>query len=145
RGAGVRRHPGRDRRRRRHDLAPTEMEPRRNGLGRPDSRPSGTGDGAHEGRERGARRQAGRVARRADRPGHVREDLPPQHAVRNCDRPRDDVRRVLRAAAAVEAMLENMAGLTDGVRDELTVYTTPLTGAYYFVPSTQSLRRWGAI
>jgi porphyrinogen peroxidase len=43
------------------------------------------------------------------------------------------------------AMLENMAGLTDGIRDELTVYTTPLTGAYYFVPSTQSLRRWGAI
>jgi porphyrinogen peroxidase len=45
----------------------------------------------------------------------------------------------------LEAMLENMAGQTDGVRDELTVYTTPLTGAYYFVPSTQSLRRWGAI
>jgi porphyrinogen peroxidase len=45
----------------------------------------------------------------------------------------------------LEAMLENMAGLPDGVRDELTVYTTPLTGAYYFVPSTQSLRRWGAI
>jgi putative iron-dependent peroxidase len=45
----------------------------------------------------------------------------------------------------LQAMLENMAGLTDGVRDELTVYTTPLTGAYYFVPSTQSLRRWGAI
>ena len=43
------------------------------------------------------------------------------------------------------AMLENMVGLTDGIRDELTVYTTPLTGAYYFVPSTQSLRRWGAI
>jgi porphyrinogen peroxidase len=43
------------------------------------------------------------------------------------------------------AMLESMAGLTDGIRDELTVYTKPLTGAYYFVPSTQSLRRWGAI
>src|SRR5438128_5867782 len=43
------------------------------------------------------------------------------------------------------AMLENMVGLTDGIRDELTVYTTPLTGSYYFVPSTQSLRRWGAI
>ena len=43
------------------------------------------------------------------------------------------------------AMLENMAGLTDGIRDELTVYTTALTGAYYFIPSTQSLRRWGAI
>jgi putative iron-dependent peroxidase len=43
------------------------------------------------------------------------------------------------------AMLENKVGLTDGIRDELTVYTTPLTSAYYFVPSTQSLRRWGAI
>jgi putative iron-dependent peroxidase len=38
-------------------------------------------------------------------------------------------------------MLESMAGLTDGVRDALTGYTQPLTGAYYFVPSTQSLRR----
>jgi putative iron-dependent peroxidase len=40
-------------------------------------------------------------------------------------------------------MLESMAGLTDGVRDALTSYTRPLTGAYYFVPSTQSLRRCG--
>jgi putative iron-dependent peroxidase len=37
-------------------------------------------------------------------------------------------------------MLESMAGLADGVRDALTRYTQPLTGAYYFVPSTQSLR-----
>ena len=37
-----------------------------------------------------------------------------------------------------------MAGLTDGgVRDALTIYTRPLTGAYYFVPSTESLRRCG--
>jgi len=41
------------------------------------------------------------------------------------------------------AMLESMAGLTDGIRDALTIYTRPLTGAYYFVPSTQSLRRCG--
>jgi len=40
------------------------------------------------------------------------------------------------------AMLENMVGLTDGVRDTLTIYTQPLTGAYYFVPSTQGLRRF---
>jgi putative iron-dependent peroxidase len=40
------------------------------------------------------------------------------------------------------AMLENMVGLTDGVRDALTIYTKPLTGAYYFVPSTQGLRRF---
>jgi len=39
-------------------------------------------------------------------------------------------------------MLENMVGLTDGVRDTLTIYTQPLTGAYYFVPSTQGLRRF---
>ena len=39
------------------------------------------------------------------------------------------------------AMLESMAGLTDGIRDALTKYARPLTGAYYFVPSTQSLRR----
>jgi putative iron-dependent peroxidase len=40
----------------------------------------------------------------------------------------------------LEAMLESMAGLSSGVRDELTRYTRPLTGAYYFVPSTDSLR-----
>jgi putative iron-dependent peroxidase len=39
------------------------------------------------------------------------------------------------------AMLESMAGLNDGTRDALTRYTTPLTGAYYFVPSTEALRR----
>jgi putative iron-dependent peroxidase len=38
-------------------------------------------------------------------------------------------------------MLESMAGLTTGVRDALTRYTKPLSGAYYFVPSTESLRR----
>ncbi|MGH7683694.1 MAG: Dyp-type peroxidase, partial [Vulcanimicrobiaceae bacterium] len=36
-------------------------------------------------------------------------------------------------------MLEQMAGL-DGPRDALTFYTSALTGAYYFVPSVQSLR-----
>ena len=39
------------------------------------------------------------------------------------------------------SMLASMAGLTDGVRDALTIYTRPLTGAYYFVPSTRSLGR----
>jgi putative iron-dependent peroxidase len=40
-------------------------------------------------------------------------------------------------------MLENMAGLKDGLRDALTKYTQPTTGAYYFVPSNQSLARLG--
>jgi putative iron-dependent peroxidase len=39
------------------------------------------------------------------------------------------------------AMLESMAGLAGGERDALTRYTRPLTGAYYFVPSADSLRR----
>ena len=39
------------------------------------------------------------------------------------------------------AMLESMAGSAGGVRDALTRYTRPLTGAYYFVPSTDALRR----
>lgn len=42
------------------------------------------------------------------------------------------------------AMLESMAGLDDGSPDALTRYTHPLTGAYYFVPSTESLRLVGA-
>ena len=38
-------------------------------------------------------------------------------------------------------MLESMAGLTSGRRDALTYFSRPLTGAYYFVPSTDALRR----
>jgi putative iron-dependent peroxidase len=38
----------------------------------------------------------------------------------------------------LERMLESMAGI-GGPRDELTRYTTPLTGAYYFVPSVEDL------
>jgi porphyrinogen peroxidase len=38
-------------------------------------------------------------------------------------------------------MLARMAGAEDGVRDALTRYTSPVTGAYYFVPSVEALRR----
>jgi len=40
----------------------------------------------------------------------------------------------------LQVMLESMAGLKSGTRDALTRYTRPLTGAYYFVPSTDALR-----
>jgi putative iron-dependent peroxidase len=43
------------------------------------------------------------------------------------------------------AMLASMAGMTDGLRDALTIYTRPITGAYYFIPSTDSLRRLSAM
>jgi porphyrinogen peroxidase len=39
-------------------------------------------------------------------------------------------------------MLESMAGVTDGVRDALTRYTTALTGAFYFIPSVEALSQF---
>lgn len=39
-------------------------------------------------------------------------------------------------------MLESMVGIPNGVRDALTRYTKPLTGAYYFVPSTEAIRKF---
>ena len=44
-----------------------------------------------------------------------------------------------RDQAPLHRMLESMAGL-HGPRDELTRYTTPLTGAYYFVPAIAAIR-----
>jgi putative iron-dependent peroxidase len=37
------------------------------------------------------------------------------------------------------AMLESMAGVTSGRRDALTRYTRALSGAYYFIPASESL------
>jgi porphyrinogen peroxidase len=40
----------------------------------------------------------------------------------------------------LDLMLRRMAGATeDGLRDALTRYTTPVTGAYYFVPAVGAL------
>ena len=39
-------------------------------------------------------------------------------------------------------MLRRMAGATDGVRDGLTGYLTPLTGAYYTCPAMDALARF---
>jgi putative iron-dependent peroxidase len=41
-------------------------------------------------------------------------------------------------------MLARMAGAEDGVRDALTRYTTAVSGAYYFVPSIEALRRFAS-
>ena len=41
----------------------------------------------------------------------------------------------------LSTMLESMAGITTGVRDALTKYTKPISGAYYFVPRAESLRQ----
>jgi putative iron-dependent peroxidase len=39
----------------------------------------------------------------------------------------------------LQAMLESMAGLKSGARDALTRYTKPVSGAYYVVPSIESI------
>ncbi|GAC1348860.1 MAG: Dyp-type peroxidase [Ktedonobacteraceae bacterium] len=41
-------------------------------------------------------------------------------------------------------MLDRMAGAEDGIRDALTRYTTAVSGAYYFVPSVESLRSFAS-
>lgn len=41
-------------------------------------------------------------------------------------------------------MLARMAGAEDGIRDALTRYTTPVSGAYYFVPSVEALRKFAS-
>jgi porphyrinogen peroxidase len=41
----------------------------------------------------------------------------------------------------LQRMLERMAGVGDGVRDSLTRFTIPLTGAYYFIPALSTLSR----
>ncbi len=43
------------------------------------------------------------------------------------------------AREPLQAMLESMAGLESGVRDALTRYTTPVSGAYYVIPSIESI------
>ncbi len=39
----------------------------------------------------------------------------------------------------LQIMLERMAGVGDGIRDALTRYTTPLSGAYYVIPAATTL------
>jgi putative iron-dependent peroxidase len=41
----------------------------------------------------------------------------------------------------LSSMLASMVGLAGGPRDALTFYTRAVSGAYYFVPSTEALRR----
>jgi putative iron-dependent peroxidase len=42
----------------------------------------------------------------------------------------------------LQRMLERMAGAEDGIRDAITRFTTPLTGAYYIVPAVTALEQF---
>ena len=44
---------------------------------------------------------------------------------------------------ALADMLESMVGRRDGPPDKLTSFTRPLTGAYYVIPSAESLEAFG--
>jgi putative iron-dependent peroxidase len=39
----------------------------------------------------------------------------------------------------LQTMLESMAGVGDGIRDAPTLYTHPVSGAYYFMPANQAI------
>ena len=41
--------------------------------------------------------------------------------------------------ARLQLMLDRMAGVVDGVRDQLTRVTKPLTGGYFYVPALEEL------
>src|SRR5262249_31678813 len=96
---GARPRPRRPSGRRRDDPAPAEVAPRRRRLGGPVRPRPGARYGPDEARQRRARSEAGRLPRREHRPRPLRQDLPPQHALRHRRRARDDVRRLQRGAA----------------------------------------------
>ena len=47
--------------------------------------------------------------------------------------------------ARLQLMLDRMTGAVDGIRDELTRVTRPLTGGYYYVPSLEELASYAPI
>ena len=51
---------------------------------------------------------------------------------------------MMSADGLVHAVADLAAGVEDGVRDALTRYTTPLTGAYYVIPPVNALRGFSA-
>lgn len=47
--------------------------------------------------------------------------------------------------SVLTTMLERMVGRDDGIRDELTRFTRPVTGAYYVVPASERLAAFGSV
>ena len=89
--------------------------------------------------QRRARPEARDVARRPHGPGHVRQDLPTQHRVRDADPPRHDLRGLQpgpRAAGRDAPQHDRRRRRAARPADRLHA---ALTGAYYFVPSIEAL------
>jgi porphyrinogen peroxidase len=47
--------------------------------------------------------------------------------------------------ARLQLMLDRMAGVVGGIRDELTRVTTPRSGGYYYVPSLEELASYAPV
>lgn len=47
-----------------------------------------------------------------------------------------------RDQSIIDTMLDRMVGIGDGVRDHLTRFSMPVTGAFYVAPSVEALRRF---
>jgi putative iron-dependent peroxidase len=45
----------------------------------------------------------------------------------------------------LHTMLERMAGIPDGIRDAITYFTKPLTGAYYFIPAIEAIAAYATV
>jgi putative iron-dependent peroxidase len=45
----------------------------------------------------------------------------------------------------LQTMLERMAGIPDGIRDALTYFTKPVSGAYYFVPAVEAIAAFATV
>ena len=94
---------------------------------------------------------------------HSQEDMPPSaHVARTTVEVDGEEKRIFRRNVAyggvtdngtafvgfaqdqwrLAEMLRRMAGATDRVRDGLTHWMTPLTGAYYTVPAVEALARF---
>ena len=130
--------PRRRTRRRRLGAADPAVGARRRGLDLAPGRGAGAGDGPDQARQHRAGPATGGLARRPHRPGRVRARLPPEHGLRHGQRPRHVFVGFCAEQRPLATMLHAMAGI-DGTRDDLTRYSRPLTGAYYFVPSVDDL------
>ena len=102
---------------------------------------AGADHGADQTRQRRTRGPGTRLPRRIHRPRALRYDLPTQHALWDGRGPRHDVRGLQRrASTALRDAGEHVRSCRWCPRRSPR-YTRPLTGSYYFVPSTESVRR----
>ena len=129
--------------RRRLDPPAPAVGARRIELGGALRRTPGGRDRPSQGRQRRTGPATADVPCRPDGPGRLRGDLPAQHRVWLGDRARDDLRRVQRDPGRARRDARQHGRAPGGLIDDLMRFTTPLTGAYYVIPSGDRLAAFG--